>query len=83
AFTKRIVPRQLNHVLAELEKQYSGKVAFFRVDVDQATDLARQHKIELLPTLVLYRNGSVVRRLEGAPGRAALVAELDSLVGQG
>lgn len=70
-------------VLAELEKQYSGKVAFFRVDVDRAVELAGEHDIESLPTLLLYRNGSVVRRIVGAPRRGALVAELDGLIAGG
>jgi len=71
--------RMLAPVLAELEGTYRGRVDFYRVDVDQAKALASQHRIEALPTLILYRDGEVASRLRGYQTKGKLTGELDAL----
>jgi len=71
---------QLAPILAKLERRYSGKVAFFRVDVDEALKLAQKHDIQFLPTLILYRGGQKVERLEGFRGESELRQQLDRLL---
>jgi len=75
--------RTLEPVLEELEKQYAGKIAFFRVDVDAARELASQHQIRAVPTLMFYNHGKQVDRIAGAPGREALVQRLDRILAGG
>ena len=72
--------RKLKPVLKELEGEYAGKVAFFRVDVDTAEQLARAHNVRNVPTLLLYRSGNKVGVL-GPPFTAeSLRKGLDGLL---
>ena len=72
--------RRLAPTLAELETQYAGKVAFFRVDIDRAGELAKRFDIQAVPTLVLFRAGQQADRIQGALGKSALEARLDKLL---
>ena len=71
---------ELAPLLARLEREYAGKVAFFRVDTDRAEALSREHEIQYLPTLLLYRGGERVARMEGLKPEAELRRELDQLL---
>jgi len=71
--------QQLKPVLRRLESEYAGTVAFFRVDTDAARELASQHSIRYLPTLLLYAAGQQVDRMEGAPTESQLRQRLGHL----
>ncbi len=71
--------RELAPILTRLEAEYAGRVSFFRVDVEEARELASQHRIRYLPTLVLYRGGKQVGRIEGRPSESNLRRRLDDL----
>ena len=51
--------------------------ALFKVDVQQATGLARAFEVFHLPTLLLYRDGHFHARLECEISAAALRAAID------
>ena len=67
-------------VLAKLETEYAGKIDFYRVDVDHATDLAVAHNVSSIPTLLLFREGNQRRRLVGAQPEKTLRQHLDALL---
>lgn len=67
-------------VIASLATEYKGRIAFVKVDVDEARDLATQHNVEAMPTLALFANGKKVKHLVGARSKSELKAELDSLL---
>lgn len=58
--------RQLAPTLETLEKEYAGKVAFEKIDVDQNSELAGKYGIEAIPTLVyLDALGQEIERTTG------------------
>ena len=64
--------RQLAPTIETLEKEYAGKVAFEKIDVDQNSELASKYGIEAIPTLVyLDALGQEIERTTG------LVSETD------
>ena len=64
--------RQLAPTIETLEKEYAGKVAFEKIDVDQNSELAGKYGIEAIPTLVyLDALGQEIERTTG------LVSETD------
>ena len=70
--------KMLAPILSEVEKE-TADVAFVRVDVDQAPDLARRFGIMSIPTLVFLKNGEEVFRtvgLQRKPELSAKIAEL-------
>ena len=46
--------REMRPVLKEVDKEYAGKATVLVIDVYKHQDLAREHKIQLLPTLVFF-----------------------------
>jgi len=63
--------RLIAPVLDELAVQYSGKVDFYRVNVDQNTAVANFFKVNAIPYVVYVKNGEVVDALTGANSAAA------------
>ena len=58
--------RQLAPTIETLEKEYAGKVAFEKIDVDQNSELASKYGIEAIPTLVyLDALGKEIERTTG------------------
>lgn len=49
-----------------------------KVDVDQASQLAQQHRIMSVPTLMLYKGGKAVGTWVGLRPKPMLLTEIDS-----
>ena len=41
------------------------EVNFFKVDVDQALDIARKYAITTVPTMIIFKDGEVVDKMIG------------------
>lgn len=63
--------------LQKLAGPMKGRVTFTKVDTDKYPQLASQFHVEALPTLVLFKGGQAVARLEGLLGEDALRSWLD------
>jgi thioredoxin 1 len=53
-------------VLEELDGEYNGKIKIGKVDVDSQAELASKYNIVSIPTLLLMKNGDVVKQQVGA-----------------
>lgn len=67
--------------IAELAKEYEGKVKFVKVNTDENQDLATRYKIRGIPTLMFFKNGEMVDQIIGAVPKTNLKAKLDTLLG--
>jgi len=56
-------------VVEELAKDYSGKVEFVKVNVDEANELAAKYNIFSIPTLMLINKGQVIAQQVGAASK--------------
>jgi len=63
-------------ILEELAVEHAGRVRIFKVDVDEALEVARRHEIMSIPTLVVFQDGIAKKRLIGAKGKGQLLQEL-------
>jgi len=52
-------------VLSKIAEEYEGKVKIGKVNVDEQSELAMKYQIASIPTLVLFKNGEVVKSLVG------------------
>ena len=69
--------RQMRPILKDLEKEYAGKAGILVIDVYKYQDLAREYKIQLIPTLVFFdAKGKEVSRQMGAMEKDKIVAKL-------
>jgi len=72
--------RQLRPILKEINKEYSGKASILVIDVYKYQDLARQYKIQLIPTLVFFDSkGKEVFRHVGVLDKDKIIAKLKEI----
>jgi thioredoxin 1 len=72
--------RQLRPVLKEIAKEHTGKANILVIDVYKYQDLAREYKIQLIPTLVFFDvKGKEVFRNVGILEKEKIVAKLKEI----
>ena len=66
----------LSPVIAELAEELEGKVKVGKVNVDEQNELAMQYRVASIPTLLLFKNGELVKTTVGFMQKNALIEEL-------
>ena len=64
--------------LEQLAEEFAGRLAFAKVNVDEAGELAARYEITGVPTLLLFREGRVLDKIVGLLPPRALKARLDA-----
>lgn len=64
--------RRLAPVLERVAEQYRDSVRFVKLNIDQAPALAERYAIEVIPTLVLFKDGKAVASAVNPASQAAL-----------
>ena len=72
--------RAIAPVLEELAKETAGKLKIAKVNVDENQELAIQFQIRSIPSLLVFKNGTVQKQMVGAMGKSALKAELQDYI---
>src|SRR3712207_5883497 len=68
--------RMVAPVLEQIAAENEGKVLIRKLNVDDAPDIARRYDIMSIPTLLVFKDGVVKKRLIGAKGKGQLTSEL-------
>lgn len=55
----------LSPVIAELAEELEGKIKVGKVNVDEQNELAMQYRVASIPTLLLFKNGELVKSSVG------------------
>jgi thioredoxin 1 len=69
-------------VLEEIAGENSAKITVAKLDVDQNPNVARDFQIMSIPTMILFEDGKPTKTIVGAKGKAALLRELDGVLGK-
>ncbi len=67
-------------ILEELKKKMGEAVEIRKIDVDKHMDEANKYGIRVVPTLIIEKEGKVIRTLEGVTSTEALENLLKPLV---
>lgn len=67
-------------ILEQVNTQMSKQMRVVKINTDVYPAIATQYGIEALPTLVLFRNGQPVERIEGVVVADQLIQHLSTLV---
>jgi thioredoxin 1 len=70
----------LTPVFRDIAVTFSGKVVFGELDVDHNPKTAARFAVAVLPTLLFFRNGSVVERINGVISKTELADKLKRLL---
>lgn len=74
--------RIISPVIEELAKQYSGKVAFGKVNVDENLALSSSFGIEGIPTIMLFSRGRPIDAIVGAVPKAIIESKIRTHLGR-
>jgi thioredoxin len=67
-------------ILEQVNAQLKPKLRVVKIDTDKYPQLASQYQIHALPTLVLFKEGKPVDRIEGVVQAPQLVQHLQTLI---
>lgn len=63
--------KALNPVYEELSKEIT-KAKFYKVDVDKEQELTKKFDIMSVPTIIIFKKGREIARINGYPGKEKL-----------
>ena len=67
-------------ILSEVADEYAGKIKICKVDVDSNPETAAKFNVRGIPTLLVFKNGTVEATKVGALSKSQLVEFVDGLV---
>ncbi len=68
-------------IVEELATEYSGKVSFVKLDVDQNPKTAAKYNVMSIPTLLVFKNGQPVSHIVGFRPKEELKRTLEAALG--
>lgn len=71
--------RMIAPVIEEIANDYYGKVKVGKVNVDDEMQLAVSYGIEVIPTLIFFKEGKVVKKTTGVLDKAEIESIINSL----
>ena len=67
-------------LLEELSDEYAGRIKVCKIDVDSNPETAAKYNVRGIPTLLVFKNGSIEASKVGALSKSQLVEFVDSFV---
>ena len=72
--------KMLAPVFQEVGNELDGKAQFYKVDIDQSLDIARQFNVSTVPTIIVFKNGEPIERLVGFMPKENLLAKIKEYI---
>jgi thioredoxin len=72
--------RMLAPILEQVQTHLKGKVQIVKIDTDRYPEIASQYEIHALPTIMLFKQGKPVDRIEGVHPPEKLIERLSPLL---
>ena len=73
--------RMVGPIVEEIAGEYADKLAVAKLNVDENPQVSHQYEVMSIPTLIVYQDGEVKKRIVGARPKAMLVQELAEFIG--
>ena len=70
--------KALTPILEEISSEMSEQVGIYKVNVDDNTDLAQEHGVQSIPTLLIYKNGSLSETIVGVKTKDELIQIIEA-----
>lgn len=71
--------RMMAPVLNEVASELTGNAFVGKINIEDYQMLAQKYNVRSIPTLVLFKNGSEVKRLVGIKSKEILIKEINSI----
>lgn len=67
-------------IVEEVAKAMEGKAKVGKLNVDENPAMAQKYGVMSIPTLMIFKNGTVVRQFIGVTSKEMLMGELNKLI---
>lgn len=67
-------------ILDEIAAEHGENISIAKVNVDEAGELAQRYQVMSIPTLLVFNDGEVAKRMVGASGKAKLLEDLSDFL---
>lgn len=67
-------------ILEQVNQEMKNRLQIVKINTDNYPVLASEHRIQALPTLVLFKNGQPVVRIEGVVQAQQLIQRLQAFI---
>ena len=75
--------RMVGPIIDQLAKEYSGKVVFGKLNVDESPRVASTFGVQSIPTMMILKGGKAVDVMIGAMPKGAIEAKLKQQLSKG
>ena len=72
--------RMIGPIIAELAKEYDGRIVVGKCDVEENDEIAMDFGIRNIPTILFFKNGELVDKFVGAAQKATLDEKFKDLL---
>jgi thioredoxin 1 len=72
--------RAIAPILDEIAVERADEVTIAKVNADDNPELVLRYGVQSIPTLLVFNNGNLSKRVIGARGKAQLLQELDEFL---
>ncbi|RUS95226.1 thioredoxin [Dulcicalothrix desertica PCC 7102] len=70
----------MSQILEQVNAQLQGRMRVAKIDTEKYTQLASEYGIQALPTLILFKQGKPVDKIEGVLQAQDLVRRLETMI---
>ena len=63
-----------------LENRYDGRLKFVRMDKDKAPEIADKYQVTVVPSIFIFQDSQIIKKLLGYQDKLALRNLLDSML---
>ena len=74
--------RLVGPVLDKISSEYTTKLKFSKMNVDESQEIAAQHDVRGIPCMIIFTSGKEVDRIIGAYSEAELRKKIDLILAQ-
>src|SRR3989344_8021055 len=72
--------RMQDPIVSEIAKEMEGKVKIGKLNVDENPMTAQKFGVMSIPTLMIFKNGTVVKQFIGVQSKETIKSELNKLI---
>ncbi len=74
--------RMVAPIIEQLAKEYAGRVAFGKLNVDENPLTSNEFEVQSIPTMLIFRNGEAVDEIIGAVPKYQIESKIKDHIGK-
>ena len=67
-------------IVEDVAKEMAGKAVVGKLNVDENPQMAQKYGVMSIPTIMMFKNGTVVKQFVGVQSKEVLLGELNKLI---